>query len=152
ANQQVRTPLPYGWPCWERSLRISSAWNVPAGTVTRRMPTTLVVPVTPNCWKSALVRTPFHDEPSTGYAGSIGLKPYSIRSNGVKKCLRCPIFGNLTTVAAWVCANRLLRPSRRSENPYAPATRMGPLTLCTENRADRDATAATDTFSISDWG
>ena len=61
--------------------------------------------------------------PGTGYAGSTGLKPNVIRSNGVKKWRRCvdgsdfgPSGGSFASEAAFVALDTLVTPSSRVVN------------------------------------
>src|SRR5437764_368080 len=79
----------------------------------------------------------------------IGLKPKSIRSNGVTKCRRLsgaaalgPRPGNFASDCDFVVAQMFVRPSRRSVKPYAPETLIGPETFVTVNCADPFATPA----------
>src|SRR4029078_1897068 len=87
--------------------------------------------------KSRLPGSDDHVNPGDAYAGSTGLKPNVMRSNGVKKCRRLatgnadgPSGGSLASDAAFVALATLVTPSSREVNWYAPATFNGPETLC----------------------
>src|SRR5689334_17626726 len=69
ANQQVRVPLPNLKPGCFIVVRTASAWNVPPGTLTFWMPSTVEEPVTPYDVKSEPVGDDCHWSPGFAYAG-----------------------------------------------------------------------------------
>src|SRR5262245_13310411 len=103
---------------------MTRASNVPPGTFTFWTPTIFDEPFTPNVEKSRLGFFEPHTWPAAGYAGSTGLKPKFIRSNGVKKWRRLsvgsdfgPSAGKRIAVAAFVSPQMLVTPSVRVEKP-----------------------------------
>jgi len=137
----------------ERVVRSTSALTLPAGTTTLRTPSTVVRPVTPYTDQSRPLVAASHELPADGYAGSTGLKPNVIRSNGVWKWRRFaagsvfgPSGGSFASDAAFDVPQMFVKPSARSVNPYAAAALIGPETLCTPTRADPFTTSSTSYF------
>src|SRR6266849_2781810 len=109
--------------------------------------------------KSRLLGSEDHVIPGVGYAGSTGLKPYVIRSNGVKKWRRLsagsavgPSGGSFTSEAAFVALATLVTPSSRVVNWYAPATFIGPDALVSFAIAVPFAAWSIEYFSTSGVG
>ena len=75
AKYEVLVPEPNGYPACLIVLRRTSAWNVPAGTFTRWIPTIAVDPVTPKTEKSRLGCFAAQFSPGCGYAVRIGFIP-----------------------------------------------------------------------------